>query len=359
VFSQRELLVKEKFICKCSPFMREYRPPPTSVNVRSQNNMENLHRLFILDRLLRSYRRPIPTETVLTKLECSHSTFKRLIQVLREQYDYPIVYSHQQKGYYYDHSKGVQVSGLWFSTQELQALLIIRHMLQKVQPNLLNEYFHSLARQVNQLLACTGNNPEDIIKRIQIVPIAHQQIASEIFLPLSKATLEGFVMHIHYRDIQNQYSERDISPQRLIYYRNNWYLDAWCHLRKDLRTFWVAGIQSLQVKDQPAKRISEVALEQHLKSSYGIFTGLPLHIAHLRFTGQAAMRVRGSEWHPLQRQQSTEDGSVELWIPYSDSRELVLDTLRYGAEVTVLAPDTLKTEVVRQLKKALLQYENN
>jgi len=320
--------------------------------------MENLHRLFILDRLLRSYRRPVPTETMLANMECSHATFKRLIKVLREQYDYPIVYSHQQKGYYYDHSKAVQVSGLWFSTQELQALLIIRHMLQKIEPNLLSDYFHSLAKQVNQLLACTGNNPEEIHQRIQIVPIAHQHIASEIFLPLSKAILEGSVIHVHYRDIHNQYSERDLSPQRLIYYRNNWYLDAWCHLRKDLRTFWVAGIQFLQVKDQPAERISQIVLEQHLESSYGIFTGLPLHTAHLRFTGQAAMRVRGSEWHPLQRQHSTEEGCVELWIPYSDSRELVLDILRYGAEVTVLAPDTLKAEVVQQLKNALRQYEN-
>ncbi|MEQ1735946.1 MAG: WYL domain-containing protein, partial [Rhodoglobus sp.] len=52
------------------------------------------------------------------------------------------------------------------------------------------------------------------------------------------------------------------------------------------------------------------------------------------------------------------DGSVDLWVPYSDHRELVLDIKRYGAEVEVLAPDSLKEEVMSQLEKTLLIYEN-
>lgn len=319
--------------------------------------METLHRLFLLDRLFRSHRCPLSVDTLLTQMECSYSTFKRLIKVLREQYNYPIVFSKEYKGYYYDHAKATQVSGLWFTTYELQALLIIQQMLQRLQPGLLSEYFDSLAEHVNRLLALSGKMPDSLVKCINVIPIAHQYIRSDVFLPLCQATLYHHTIHMRYQDIHGSYSERTVSPQRLVYYRNNWYLDAWCHLREDLRTFWVAGIQSLELIEQTAKRIEEKTLETHLASSYGIFTGLPSHMAHLRFTGLAAMRVRGLEWHPMQQKQNNEDGSVELWVPYSDHRELVMDIMRYGAEATVLGPDTLKIEIIQQFKKAVASYE--
>ncbi len=319
--------------------------------------MENLHRLFALDRLFRSHRHPVPLATLLGNLECSLSTFKRLAKVLREQYHYPICYSKVYHGYYYDSTKAMPISGLWFNANELQALLIVRHMLERLQPSLLSEYFNSLAEHVDKLLASTGKTPAHIAKRINIVPIAHQSIASDIFLPLCRAVLQRTALTIQYCDIEGHYSKRTVSPQRVIYYRNNWYLDAWCHVRQDLRTFWVASIQSLEIAEQNVQNVEEETLVRHLESSYGIFSGLPSHTAHLRFTGRAAMRIRGSEWHPLQEEQHNPDGSVELWVPYSDHRELVLDIMRYGAEVQVLAPVVLKKEVIAQFKKALAVYE--
>ena len=318
--------------------------------------MESLHRLFILDRLFRSYRHPISIETLLAKVECSLSTLNRLMRVLRQQYHYPIRYSKQYKGYYYDQTKAVQVSGLWFNRQELQALLIISQLLERLQPSLLEDYFRPLVAQVNKLLALTGKTPNDAAKRMTIIPIAHQYIASDIFFPLSQATLQNEAVEIQYHDIQGRYSERVVSPQRLVYYKNNWYLDVWCHVRHALRTFWVAGIQSVKMTEHAFQFVEETELISHLESSYGIFSGVSAASAHLRFTGCAAMRVRGSEWHPMQRQQINTDGSVELWVPYSDPRELIMDIMRYGSEVEVLAPETLKVEIIKQLKAVLALY---
>jgi predicted DNA-binding transcriptional regulator YafY len=251
------------------------------------------------------------------------------------------------------------VCGLWFTTHELQALLIIRQMLQQLQPSLLSDYFDSLAEHVDKLLAATGKLPSHIAKRINVIPIAHQYIASEIFLALCQATLHHQSVVIQYQDIEGHYSERILSPQRIVYYKNNWYVDAWCHKRQDLRTFWMAGIQSIEKTEQAAHSVTEEILASHFESSYGIFSGTPLHTAHLRFTGRAAMRTRGSEWHPQQQQKNNPDGSVELWIPYSDPRELILDIMHYGCEVEVIAPTILKEEVIHQFKRALAIYQNH
>jgi predicted DNA-binding transcriptional regulator YafY len=51
-----------------------------------------------------------------------------------------------------------------------------------------------------------------------------------------------------------------------------------------------------------------------------------------------------------------ESGSDELRIPYSDSRELVMDILKYGPDVEVIAPDDLHHAVTERLQTALKNY---
>jgi len=43
-------------------------------------------------------------------------------------------------------------------------------------------------------------------------------------------------------------------------------------------------------------------------------------------------------------------------VPFSDSRELVMDVLRHGADVEVLAPAALRREVAGALQAALGRY---
>ena len=250
--------------------------------------MESLHRLFILDKLFHSHRYPIPTKKLLEELDCSLSTLKRLMNVLREQYNYPITYSKQHGGYFYDQARAVQVSGLWFSAIELQAILILQGMLEQLQPGLLKNYLEPLLSHVKNKLNSKGHNQRtDCIK---IIPIGYQYISDDIFLPLSQSVLDQNKVMIDYCDIGGRSSRRELSPQRLVCYRNNWYLDAWCHLREGLRTFWVPGITSVEALTSKGQIIDEYWLAEQLESSYGIFDGNPREIAHLRFTNQAARR---------------------------------------------------------------------
>jgi predicted DNA-binding transcriptional regulator YafY len=66
---------------------------------------------------------------------------------------------------------------------------------------------------------------------------------------------------------------RKVSPQRLVHYRENWYLGTWCHLRNDLRSFAVDGIRRIEVVDTPAREVSLRMLDDYLYDSYGIVRG--------------------------------------------------------------------------------------
>jgi predicted DNA-binding transcriptional regulator YafY len=67
--------------------------------------------------------------------------------------------------------------------------------------------------------------------------------------------------------------------------------------------------------------------------------------------------VQAEEWHPDQKSMLHPDGSYTLEVPYSDSRELLGDVLRFGADVEVLAPKSLRASAMEAFSKALDQYK--
>jgi predicted DNA-binding transcriptional regulator YafY len=97
-------------------------------------------------------------------------------------------------------------------------------------------------------------------------------------------------------------------------------------------------------------------LDAVLAAGYGIFSGSDVEWAKLRFSPQRARWVAAEQWHPQQRTRWEDDGAYVLELPYSDSRELIMDILKHGADVEVLAPETLRRQVSEALGAALQRY---
>lgn len=89
-----------------------------------------------------------------------------------------------------------------------------------------------------------------------------------------------------------------MSPQRLAHYRDNWYLDAWCHERLAIRSFALDAIEDVTLLNDAAHDISDAELDQVLASGYGIFAGEAVQWAELIFTAEAARWVSRESWHP-------------------------------------------------------------
>ena len=144
----------------------------------------------------------------------------------------------------------------------------------------------------------------------------------------------------------------------MIYYRDNWYLDAWCHTRQALRTFSVDAITGAVVLAKRAREIKEKTLNENLGAGFGIFAGGKTQRAVLRFLPMRARWVSRETWHSEQDGHFELDGAYVLSVPYSDSRELVMDILKYGPDVEVLAPAELREVVRNQLREAIGIYDS-
>ena len=158
---------------------------------------------------------------------------------------------------------------------------------------------------------------------------------------------------------RDESTERELSPQRLIYYRNNWYLDAWCHLRNGLRSFSLDRLRLLATLERAARDCGDKKLDAHFTRTYGIFAGRPKHHGVLRFTAAAARWVADEQWHPAQQEKVLKSGEFELRVPYGDPRELIMDILKYGPDVEVLRPKKLRAAVAERLRVAARQYRES
>jgi predicted DNA-binding transcriptional regulator YafY len=99
------------------------------------------------------------------------------------------------------------------------------------------------------------------------------------------------------------------------------------------------------------------AIEAELDGGYGVFSGGKVQWATLKFTPEAARWVSAQNWHPKQRSRVEKDGSYVLEVPYAEDRELVMEILKYGAEVQVLEPAALRARVAEALRAAARLYE--
>jgi len=324
--------------------------------------MDKFDRIYALNSMLTNARHPIAKDKIETELECSRATVERIIMEMRNYLGAPIEYSRQANGYFYnkDGNTKYELPGLWFNASELYALLVAYQLLSVAEPGLLEDHIGPLVNKIKELLEPETINEGELAKRVRILKMAARKVNPKHFSKAAMALLSRKQLDIHFRGRgSNEKTQRTISPQRLIHFRDNWYLDAWCHLRNQLRTFSLDRIERSNTSNEQAIDIPENELDSHYASSFGIFAGNPKHKAKLKFNPTAAKWVADEIWHPDQKGQRDIDGNYELEIPYSDPRELIQDILKYGPDVEVISPAVLRKEVIKKLKQAIAIYENN
>ena len=321
--------------------------------------MSKVERLYHLHNILNQRRTPISRQELMERLACSQATLYRLVGELRDFLGAPIEQDPDNRGFYYDRSyeQPFELPGIWISPGELQALLTARQVLTNVQPGLLEGELESLQGRITSLLRQKGVEADTGESRIHIQHVASRAVPARMFQDILAALVRRRRLKIRYHGRRrDQESERVISPQRLTQYRNSWYLDAWCHDAQGLRSFALERVREQSLQEEDAREVSPGVLSAHFDQSYGIFSGPAEHLAELRFTAETARWIAEEVWHPDQQGAFEADGSWRLKVPFSNARELIMDILRHGSDVEVLAPDFLREAVAAEARRTAQLY---
>ena len=293
------------------------------------------------------------------RLDVSRATLHRDLRDLRERMQVPIVCDRESGTYRIDSSiERYELPGAWFSAGEIHALLSMQQLLNAFDSGgLLAEHVGPLRQRLLGMLESATDSADDIARRVRILSVAARHYAPQHFQQIAVAVMERRRLRIEYVARSNgDTSHREISPQRLTHYRDNWYLDAWCHLRDELRSFSVDAVQHVERLETTADDIPDERLNDTLGAGYGIFSGEAVKWATLRFSPLRARWVASEKWHSKQVGSLLDDGSYELQVPYSNDPELLMDILKYGADCEVVGPEELKKRVAESLRQAAAKY---
>jgi hypothetical protein len=319
--------------------------------------MSEIDRLYSYKSLFLA-RRIISQAQILELLEISTATFKRDLTKLRDRLNLPIVYDRGLRGYRLEKASSPKdLSGFFFSKDEILVFSAIQYILTQFDPNLFNSKLKPLNAKIEFLMNDIGLNEADVMSRIKFLHSRKRKINYEIFESLVKATFNKKRVSINYLGSDNSISnDRVISPQQIVYYKDNWYIDAWCHFRNDVRTFSVDAINMCTQREDASIELNISEIQKIFRIDYGIFIGKEKQWAKIKFNTKNISWIIREEWHPDQKTYFDVHGWFFLELPYSDSREILSEILKFGNNAIVIQPEELRTSHISILKKSLDNY---
>ncbi|MEO8059169.1 MAG: WYL domain-containing protein [Burkholderiales bacterium] len=328
--------------------------------------MDRTERFYKIELLLKG-RGCVSFAALQDELGVSPATLKRDLQYLRDRLSAPIVYDNFSNGYRFAAAPAGtpsgarhELPGLWFSENEIHAMLTMHQLLAGLDDDgVLARHLQPMMDKLQGMLGTDETAARELMRRVKVIGTARRRVPSKHFELLGSALLQRRRLKLRYfKRSDRSTSEREVSPQRLVNYRNTWYLDAWCHASDGLRRFALDAIREAALLDTKAKNVALRELEAALDAGYGIYGGGGAKVkwATLVFTAEAAQWVANEEWHPQQKARFLADGCYELQVPYSDPTELAMDILRHGDSVRVTGDKALAALIGQRLRSAAARY---
>lgn len=319
--------------------------------------MSRARRTHQIDQLLHNHR-VVSLQTFLDTLEVSLATFKRDLEFMRDQLNAPIVFDRELGGYRFDKTTQegprYELPGLWLSGTEAFALLTAHELLEGIEPGLLGPHIAPIKSRILALLADENISPNTVASKVRLTQKMRRQVNAKFFSQIAHATLsEKRVVIRHFNRHTKEHTDREISPLRLTHYRDNWYVDAYCHTKQGIRSFGVDAIEHVQLLQTPIKKVSAKQLDEALGAGYGIFRGTQKQTAELALSPHRAQWSSRIIWHEKQKTWWSDDGWFHVTFPFTDDREVISDILALLPDVKVIGPVSLKKKLSEVLEQSL------
>jgi predicted DNA-binding transcriptional regulator YafY len=313
-----------------------------------------------LERMLRLHQAILeggyPNATSLAAdLEVSTKTVNRDLEFMRDRLGLPLEYDGSKFGYHYTQPVS-SFPTLQITQGELFALLVAEKALQQYRGTPFEKPLVSAFRKMASGLPDTISlHLADWEQTISFRTSAEPLLDLKTFDALAQATASRRQLKLVYRKPgRARTEERVVDPYHLANVNGEWFLFAFDHLRRALRTFVPARIKAVEETGHSFPKPHKFSLEKRLRDSFGVHFGQGQYEVAIRFSESVADYVREKRWHPSQQLRERPDGGLELSLKLSSLEEIKRWVLTWGGQAVVLEPPEL-AEAVRQAAQAILR----
>lgn len=302
--------------------------------------MNKFDRVFAILILLQT-KNIIKAKTIAERYDISLRTVYRDMNTLKSA-GIPII---GDPGIGYSIMEGYRIPPIMFSQGETAALLTAEKFIGKMADQETQSYYSSALLKIKSILRSSEKHSLDVLDRSIAISDDDNKEYNALLPDLFRGIASKQMMHMEYQKADGTSSSRHIEAIGCYHRANNWYLIAYCQLKKDYRTFKVDRIVAIKV------------LSDHFKTE---------HISLQDYIDQ-----QDEQWKEEQKFKSIEIAFSRSYVKFAERRKYYFgfvdqiddgETIRmkflnssieiiarwllqFGDQATVIAPVELKERI--------------
>jgi predicted DNA-binding transcriptional regulator YafY len=285
---------------------------------------------------------------------CTTKTIQRDILTLKNDFDAPIDYDYENKGYYLK-SHGWDFLCPLFEEHEMLASVIGAKIAEDIMP----EPLRSQVRNAVDF-QLTNNNPDFLdttyVKSLMISPGLRVHIDKDIFNTVFEAWKTHHAIEIEYLDAGNRTSKRRLDPHVLAFRDGAWFTIGYCHLREERRTFAIHRITVAEMSNKMFRPSTEIidSVEKDGPFKYKNYQNVKL------VCDKSILKsITEKPLHKNQEIETLDKESFNLTIPVVPEYEIMLMVLNQAGLIKVVEPAALRTQGRKVAEDILKLHKGN
>jgi len=217
------------------------------------------------------------------------------------------------------------------------------------------ELKEELGKTIDKIKALQVKKQTSIQNNIEIImqtegyavrQMPQYKIDNNIVINMREALKENLKIKCKYHD-----KERLLEPLGMIYGEKIYLLAKEPKKGDEVYTYLLHKIETPELTKEHFDR-GEFDLKEYSKRSFGVYFGEILNVK-LQFDKEIAQDVLSYNFHPSQKAQLQDDGSVIVKFKASGDKEIMWHIFKWGDKVKILAPKSLQTDYKKILKSVL------
>ena len=319
------------------------------------------HRIIQIDEDIRSGIYP-GIQFLMDKHGVSRRTILRDIEFLRDRYQAPIECDRRRKGYYYT-DPTFAIKNVLLTEGDLFTVSTVMHLMEQYKNTPLENQFRHMMGKISELLPNQVSVDSGFLnKDISFISDPLPSIEEGVFENIFEAIKTRRVLNFDYRSVASaEYKSRVLNPYHVLCQKGNWYVfgyDQVAGVAGENRIYALSRFRNPKITAEQFSIPEGFDISKEVDLSFGIWhnTGDPEEY-ELLFDSSLANYILEREWHKGQQMEQREDGSVYLKFSSNQRPQVLSWVLGFGPAVKVLAPESLKDEVIESAKKVLGRYE--
>ena len=264
---------------------------------------------------------------------------------------FPITEEVREGKTYYGMMDHFKLEGIQCSFDELMSLVLVNRMLESLGGDSIVDAGRALTKRlVSQLPPLQQRYLEGIYRHFRVEFPGSENRGGHIIQIFAEAVRRRKEVRIRYHAFaSDEISERIVHPYT-IYFRQQYYIVAWCTVRNSIREFRLDRILEAELLESNFVQIPDFKYENYNQHCWNALKGEQHYQVILRFSPECSRFVREYHGDKADKLTNLPDGRLEFCKSVSVLDEIFPWVLSQGPEVEVVSPQELKDMVTAAIR---------